>query len=374
MGVGMNFEWLQAIEQEMQFDEIRIIGKRAGLEEKPCYIAALLRRGDQLQVCIFKQENMPAYGTRENTMRASLREQAHMMESLNLQALIIDGERLMGKSGTGYYLQNSGPEAAVLLARLMQAGWQMPQDSVFYHMDWDQIMIMVYGLDGTYPKIPDISQARMSVLWMAEYRNYLLEQPFCLVVTDGEEMETKQQVAFEIPAPDGTKQEGVCYINRVELVDVWQEWEEKYADPAYQKQALQYVSAEEFEETKRMLFETLGYECPRGMFYIGISYECTLDVSLDFYSREYLDSPQKICGQRASFLLTHSKPDSETGSHGLKMQAAVIRVPVPYDTKEIQAELFLARRTIPEREETLIEKGGSDGEISNGTAGTDDFK
>ena len=78
------------------------------------------------------------------------------------------------------------------------------------------------------------------------------------------------------------------------------------------------------------------------MCYVGIEYECSKDMSLQFYSKEYLRSrPEEHRGSSA-LLGMRLKPDRATGTHGLPLRGSVIETAVPPDTVKIPAELFFA--------------------------------
>lgn len=77
------------------------------------------------------------------------------------------------------------------------------------------------------------------------------------------------------------------------------------------------------------------------MCYIGIEYECSKDISLQFYSKEFLKScPEERSGSAALFMM-RLKPDKELGTHNLTLKGCVIQTAVPPDTSKIPAELFL---------------------------------
>ena len=100
-------------------------------------------------------------------------------------------------------------------------------------------------------------------------------KPVCL--RPGEEAE----ITFSLE--DGRS--GICYVNRVYPIDIWRENEERFRDPRY----LEIMTAEELEKHKKEFFEGLEQDCPRGMCYLGIEYECTLDGNLTFYDKAFLD-------------------------------------------------------------------------------------
>ncbi len=77
------------------------------------------------------------------------------------------------------------------------------------------------------------------------------------------------------------------------------------------------------------------------MYYIGIEYECSKDLNLTFYSKQYLKSRPETHQNSSSFFLMRLKPDKEIGIHNLPLKGCVIQTPVPPNTFKIPAELFL---------------------------------
>ena len=103
---------------------------------------------------------------------------------------------------------------------------------------------------------------------------------------------------------------------------------------------LQYVSEEQLEQMKEQLFGALADICPQGKCFPVIEYECTQEVSLQFFDKEYLDGVEAPKGNSATSLLMRAKLQSEVGSHGLKMRTCIIQSPMEKAVKQINAELF----------------------------------
>ncbi|MDE7276504.1 MAG: hypothetical protein K2N98_06585, partial [Lachnospiraceae bacterium] len=84
----------------------------------------------------------------------------------------------------------------------------------------------------------------------------------------------------------------------------------------------------------------LEQDCPRGMCYLGIEYECTLEGSLAFYDRAFLESEPRISQGSASVMMMLLRPDEPTGKHGLRQHGCVIQTPVAPEVRQLEAELF----------------------------------
>ena len=98
--------------------------------------------------------------------------------------------------------------------------------------------------------------------------------------------------------------------------------------------------AEELEEIKQQFFEVLAEGCPRGMCYLGIEYECSLEGSLVFYETAFLNREPEEHHGSARMLMMALHPDEERGTHGKKLYGCVVQAPLPPDTKQVEVELF----------------------------------
>lgn len=92
---------------------------------------------------------------------------------------------------------------------------------------------------------------------------------------------------------------------------------------------------------KNRHYEMLKRSCPKGMCYIGIEYECSKDLSLQFYSKDFLKSVPEPQKGSAVLSFMRLKPDKETGTHDLPLKGCVIQTAVLPDTSKMPAELFL---------------------------------
>ena len=150
----------------------------------------------------------------------------------------------------------------------------------------------------------------------------------------------------EIPFSLEDGRSGICYVNRVYPIDVWRENEERFKDPRY----LEIVSEEELEKQKKEFFEGLEQDCPRGMCYLGIEYECTLDGNLTFYDKAFLDGEPAEHKGSARIMMMLLRPDEPFGKHGLRQHGCVIQTPVLPEIREIEAELFFYMEMLDEEE------------------------
>lgn len=97
------------------------------------------------------------------------------------------------------------------------------------------------------------------------------------------------------------------------------------------------MTSEEIAQTRLDCEEKLLEVCPRGMCFPVIEYECEDELSLQFYSRSFLDAKPLRRSSGMGFII---RPDQPTGTLGLRLRAALIQEPFPANTNTIEAELF----------------------------------
>lgn len=351
MGVKMNFEQMRLAYRK--FDEVMPIGRTVEWEGKAYHIAGMTRTGKQAEMYVL--ESMPEEkGMRENgtaesgleevsgkegrkgrhTNRMSMKIVPAECPLFNIRIIRL-GDRELETEGA-----NSGPlalnegcavdadsENYFLFYEMMRAGWALPKDSPFLTMDWNAIWLTRLTFRTETTSLPVWREDQeILVKWGRRTKQHYVEKPVCLTV--GEEAE------LDFTIEDGRY--GVCYINRVYPIDIWKENEEKFKNPRY----LEIMSADELGKQKKAFFQNLAKECPRGMCYLGIEYECTLEGSLAFYDRAFLESEPRTCQGSASIMMMLLRPDEPTGKHGLQQRGCVIQTPVAPDVCQMEAELF----------------------------------
>lgn len=352
----MNFEQMRLAYRV--FDEVMPIGRTVEWEGKAYHIAGLTRLEKQAEMYILeilseKAETLDS-GTAESALTESGaaetsgdadRQERHTNRKsmkvvpaecplFNIMSIKL-GERELETSSA-----NSGPlalnegcavdadsENFFLFYEMMRAGWELSEDSPFLTMDWNALGLTRLTFRTEIENLPVLDEKQeILVKWGRRTKQHYVEMPVCLTV--GEEAELNFVIA------DG--RQGVCYINRVYPIDIWKENEENFKNPRY----LEIMTAEELEKQKEEFFRNLEQDCPRGMCYLGIEYECTLEGSLAFYDRAFLESEPRISQGSASVMMMLLRPDEPTGKHGLRQRGCVIQTPVASEVRQLEAELF----------------------------------
>lgn len=358
----MNFECLAELAKEYQYEEIQIIGRDVVSQGKQIYLIAMTRREDQAELSMLlyrekkPEEQRNSIGSECELNRELNRElmKCNMSEGfMSLKTLNINGTVLECREAHAGELSTSDLDSMLLLAKLAEAGWQMPEDHRFFRETWERIELRRIKLQCPCKQLPDWKNAKLKAVWYSSFRRHLIEKPARLTIGGAKDQKYVTQIAFTIQNANGVLQDGICYINNVRLENPWEEIDRNEADPEYRKKMLKYMTPEEFAVMQRDSCDAMEHICPRGMYFIAVEYESTLDLDLKFYLSEYLDSEPDRSG-RGVAVLFGTKGEEEQGIHGLKLRSSLIQSPVAADVREVSAELFEAHEVLPESEEEWL--------------------
>ena len=350
----MNFAFFDVLYSKSQFDEIKVIGKEVEKNGRLYHIIGMTLKEKTVTLYVLEQKEsfIEEEYFQEKTPRISLKRSMEDRKNSSFFMHIREFRALEeGKEATVYEVKgaSSGPiknsdycEGMLLFLRMREAGWNIPKDSVFYEAGWDSLCLTEITLRDEFETLPD---------WTKEMQVLVDHVPESAAIEQSVQLQCGK--ASEVPfyLDNGTL--ATCYINNVYLMDVWAEEEKRFADPVYRERMLQHVSEAELEQMKEQLFAVLEPHCPRGKYYMVLEYECTEDISLTFYDKEYLDYVEKPKEGGASAVFMGVKPDEGTGTHGLKLRGCVIQKPLEAKTHTLDAELFSYSRMIQKSVETL---------------------
>lgn len=347
----MNLEEFIGLHNHLNFDEIQVIGKDLKLEGKSYHIAGLLRKDKQAELLVLglcedlEERTYQKESSRREQMRHSMLEERNHSHFLHIRSFRCGGVTYeVGGATSGYCGHGDYGEVYILFEKLLQAGWCVPETSPFYEAQWEFLEITRVELREEMECLPQW-KGQLEIEKDSIPQSSLLEIPVELAIGENSE----QEIAFTLQ--DG--REAICYINHIYLSDVWEEEEARFADPAYRERMLQYVSVEQLEQMKEQLFGALADICPQGKCFPVIEYECTQEVSLQFFGKLYLEGAEKPKQGSATSLLMRAKPRTEVGSHGLKMRTCIIQSPMKKAVKQINAELFSYTEAINRRCEVI---------------------
>ncbi len=363
MGEKMNYDIFQTYRKAFRLEEIKVIGRDVSLDGTYIHIVGMgcRQKCDNEGTFLYVLEEQSLQGE-HIVCRANQTKRQFMLESaavnrnngkaLHISEIEIGGEHFELQGGSmGNLSQAEFAEAYFFFQQMIENGWSIPEESPFYRLDWNCIGLAELRLSESGEKLPELTGAVSQLTLWPTSRDYIVQVPVRL------ERGKTAELRFVLEE-DG--EEIVCYINQVKLLEPLKEEQKKFNDAQYQERILQHVSAEEFETMKKTALDSIKAQCPAGMGYFTVEYECTKDnFSAQFYAAEELDcirEPAKTTviggssGPTSVILMGgKSNPDQETGPHGMRSRCAMIQHAVPVGTEILEAELFMMIEMIPGR-------------------------
>lgn len=328
----MQFSWLEGVSKKWR--GILVIGRTIERDGKRYHIVGMtMEEAATLYILEPSEERKKRDPKKKRTQRMILREQETESYSyMQCREFKIGSRKMCTQSACAGDLIPENYEEIKLFLDMMDAGWQVP--AWLRETDWRLLRLVkltfadVRRLPGYSPDMP------ITIRHDPAPRKHLLARAKPLTLGVGKPM------SFRFTAHDGSKVQ--CHINQVTLVDVWAEAKKSFGDEKLRKR----FTAEQLREMENSYYQALRQSCPEGMCYVGIEYECSKDISLQFYEKAFLDSYPESRSGSATFFVMSVKPDKKTGSHGLALRGTGIAVPVPPDTTAVSVELlFYMERT-----------------------------
>lgn len=324
----MNFAYLDEVHQKWK--DVLVIGRTIERENRKYHIIGMTA-GEEMQLYIlepYQECETEQYKRKRVLNRRQLQKVSRAAEACfpDCSEIRLGDVKLEVQGGTATPMKYEARdyESSRLFFAMLDAGWTIPR--WLKDESWEDLQLVALRIVHQ-KRLPDYSHEMSIVIkHRANAVEHIVEKTLTLTVG--------QSRSFCFTDACGDKVE--CHINRVMLMDVWKEMEEQFADPAYTKR----FSSEQIAQVKKHLYETLEQSCPKGMCYIGIEYECSKDISLQFYSKEFLKSRPESGNGSASALWMRLKPDRERGTHNLPLRSCAIQTAVAPDTTKIAAELF----------------------------------
>jgi len=213
----------------------------------------------------------------------------------------------------------------LLFSRFINAGWY-PSGLDTHNTEYMYLTEITLATECGV--IPDVDiHAPITVSKHPTHRMGVVEMPIKLTI--GADYDEK------IFFPDKeTGKEFWVQINKVYLLDIWEETRKSLGEI---KKTGQFTDEQLSEHQARM--ETFNHEiCPRGMYFLAIDYECEGDITLNFYSAHWLESPPHR-GNSASVMM-FANTDEQKGKLGTTLKTAVIQEPFSPDITELDAEIY----------------------------------
>ncbi len=352
----MNFSTLEDLHTKWR--DILVIGRTIEQDGRKYHIVGMTL-SDEARLYIIEpyMESGHRDGEKARTYRQLLKEhERNDCSYLHCSDFYLGSTRLRLQSGSGGCLAFSSEDYGTIqiFLDMMSAGWLIPE--WLKNADWDSLQLVTLTMAGpenqTMPdteksamanpgKLPEYSpDTPITITHRPNPIRHILEKTITLTIGKSR--------SFYFMDDYGDKVQ--CHINSVYFIDIWEHTKEEFRDPKLAER----FSPEQLEQAKKLSYEALEQNCPTGMGYIGIEYECSKDLNLIFYSKEYLKSRPGTHQGSSRYFLMRLKPDKETGTHGLPLKGCVITdTPFPPDASKIPAELFLYYEKAAEWTETI---------------------
>jgi hypothetical protein len=328
--------------------ELSIIGKNVDVDGISCHVMGIVRYSTQLRLLVLQYD--PDFQQLiEEAGRAEACEMTNIPMTNRLQLksswqldvanpfgavsrVFIADKEFEVNCSESQQLSHQDWECILLLSKFLHHGWQA--DGIDFQ-EIDMLYLTSLELEGDCLDTPNIGDGlELRFVTRPVSTAHLVEQPLFLNV--GEEYSDKLWFRDSI-----TGEKHWAQINRVYLSDMWAEMEKVFDNPKIKEQ----MTPEQISEAKANFEESFSKICPKGMCLPVIEYECEEDISLQFYSKAFLDAEaiQENCASAIGFVV---RPDRPAGILGLKLKAAIIQEPFPPATSCIEAELFQYYKTI----------------------------
>lgn len=337
----MNFSILKS--HHKKWRDILVIGKTIERDNRKYHIVGMTL-SEEAKLYIIEPCTETETGHKPRGIRNQRRVQKENNENnccyLNCSEFCLGTEKMQVQGAAGGPLAFSSDDYGTiqLFSDMMSAGWQIP--GWLENEEWDCLQLTCLTIAGL-EKLPAYSpEMPITITHRPAPVRHILEKAVTLQVGK------RRSFSFT----DNHGDEVWCHINNVTLIDVWKSTEEQLND----SKLAENFSPEQLAQAREHRYKALEQNCPEGMCYAGIEYECSKDLCLTFYTREYLKSCPTTHHGSSYFLLMRLKPDKETGIHGLPLKGCVMQTPLLPETAKIPAELFLYHEKVDAWTETVL--------------------
>nr|WP_312579933.1 hypothetical protein [Sedimentibacter sp.] len=345
----MNIRYLQKLLSRI--DEIKIIGKNATIEGVVCNVAGIVRYGLKLRLILLEYDEIyrQQFEEREiselcnvkhepETNRTRMKGREKVTQLRPIKSVSIGDIEFEISSSENHRLSVHDGESVLFISELLRNGWN--PEGIDYQ-DIDLLFLTSMELTGDFTEIPDFeSNPRVHFTMRKDSTPFLVEQPVTLTVNG----EYTEKLWFKNKE---TGEENWAQVNRVYLMNMRTDMEETFSDP----KLLKHMTADQISSAKKDFEERLLEICPKGMCYPVVEYECEECISLQFYTKKYLDSKPVSNNRGIGFIVGTEKT---TGILGMKLKTAIIQEPVPANTAIVEAEVFQYYKTTTPADITFI--------------------
>lgn len=324
----MRFSRLESVVKKWK--DILVIGRTIERDGKKYHIIGMTM-GEEANLYIIEpyEHQERRVHRKKCTQRMRLKElETEDICYLHCSEFKIGNTKMCTQGGHGGDMVSGNYEEIKVFFDMMDAGWEIPE--WLRNEDWDRLQLVTLRM-ADLKRLPKYSSDMpITIKHEPVPKKYLLNRARAITVEIG------KPFSFNFTAHDGEKVQ--CHINNVTLIDAWEDAKKKFGDA--KSEYRERFTKEQLQEIESNFYKALAQNCPKGMCYIGIEYECSRDINLQFYSKDFLESYPETHNGSASFLMMRIKPDKKTGTHGLPLKGYAIDTPFPPDTTAASIELL----------------------------------
>lgn len=185
----------------------------------------------------------------------------------------------------------------------------------------------------SFPVIDTAQSIDMEIFTGKEHQTFLVNDSLTLGFSKLE----INEYTFHNPI---TSKDCTYYLQPLEIYDIWEELEDKFRNQNFNNLS---------EEQAYQMTQRIERICPKGMKLAILKYETDEDITLNFYSKEYLISINENQGAALGLIIF---PDEKCGPNGMPLRICPIKPINENSLQDIDIELFSFNMT---HLETIIE-------------------
>lgn len=337
----MNFSILESIYKKWK--DILVIGETISHDNDNCHIIGMTL-SDEANLYILEPYRETLYMRRSqkgiHSQRRILKESKEAdCQYLHCATFHLGDTKLQIQGGTRCPLEHAAEDQKIIhfFVDMINAGWTIPE--WLKRIDWCNLQLVTLHI----ADLNDLPAYSPQMPIMMSFH----PTPVCHIL--GKTVTFRVGKSRNFSFYHDQREKVWCYINRVTLIDAWKYTKEQINDP----KLTEGFTPEQLQQFKEYRLNALAQDSLKGMCYFSIEYECSKDLDLRFYSRQYLSSTPEAGQEDPAFVLTHFTPDKKTGTHDLPLKGCVIHTPVTPDTTVIFTELLHYYENVDGRIEIL---------------------
>ena len=252
----MKFQYIEAVHKV--WSDILVIGKTIERDNRKYHIVGMTL-AEEARLYIIEPYSEPEdYSDRKKGVRNQrkiLKEHRESLTSkhsyLHCKEFYLGEQRLQVRSGSGAPLRHSmeNYEEIELFFDMLRAGWIIPE--WLKNEEWDTLQLIALEIADLKELPQYTSEMPITIKHIHCFTEHILEKTLTLSVGKSRSFCFVDNYGDEIQ----------CYINNVNLIDVWKNAEEQFRDPRLSER----FSEEQIQEMKKQYCEMLQQNCPKGM-------------------------------------------------------------------------------------------------------------